>query len=700
MGRIISYDEKNGYNDGDYLLLDNATDGTKRIRADRVGIQLDPTLTDPNKAAPANAVKPVDATPTANSTNAVQSGGVKSTLDALQAQIPPIDPTLSQSGQAADAKETGDKITSLKEDIDNQINAGIDVIDTLQSALTNVYEVMGSVNVYNPALPTTTGWLTNTGAVDATGTGAHFLTTDYIPIQKNIDYIVKNVRVGYSGGSPGSRILVALYDASKNYIDGTYQNIVNVTPMQVSVSSGDAVYLRVSTLPAHLAASPQYGDFSCEVVYSGTDLTQYIPYSAPVYENRMQIVAGYGAMTTDEYNTDIAEKSSLIYETVYSKNLYDRNADLTAGWLIDTGAVDATGTGANFATTDYIPIEKSTNYIIANERMNIAGNVVGSRILMALYDADKNYISGSFQNVVNVSPMQVTFNSGDAVYLRVSTPPMHMGIPTSEFALIVQKGSVLDGYTTYWVKRITKLYPQDNILFGKKYVACGDSLTAGDFGGYVDDNEKTGIFSDAFSPEYGTYKTYPYWIALRNGMTLVNSGINGSVMAISKEYIDGAQSDINYRSPFSLQRYKDIPADADYITLWFGVNDKDHTYLGTISDTTNETFYGAWNVVLPYLMKNHPKAKIGIIITFGIPDSPYTQAVRDVAEKWGVPYFDFPRDKQAPIIIRNKDTGYAVDQNIVDWKLDKYSVSETNHHPNLFAHELESTCLEAWLRTL
>ena len=57
MGRVISYGEKTGYNDGDYLLLDNGDGGTKRIRADRVGIQLDPTLTDPNKAAPANAVK-------------------------------------------------------------------------------------------------------------------------------------------------------------------------------------------------------------------------------------------------------------------------------------------------------------------------------------------------------------------------------------------------------------------------------------------------------------------------------------------------------------------------------------------------------------------------------------------------------------------------------------------------------------------
>jgi len=57
----------------------------------------------------------IDSTPTQGSTNAVSSGGVYSALDALQAQIPQIDSTLSQSGQAADAKVVGDDIASLNE---------------------------------------------------------------------------------------------------------------------------------------------------------------------------------------------------------------------------------------------------------------------------------------------------------------------------------------------------------------------------------------------------------------------------------------------------------------------------------------------------------------------------------------------------------------------------------------------------------
>lgn len=56
-------------------------------------------------------VPQVDSVPTQGSNNAVSSGGVYEA-------IPTIDATLTQSGQAADAKAVGDKITGLKEGLD------------------------------------------------------------------------------------------------------------------------------------------------------------------------------------------------------------------------------------------------------------------------------------------------------------------------------------------------------------------------------------------------------------------------------------------------------------------------------------------------------------------------------------------------------------------------------------------------------
>ena len=450
-------------------------------------------------------------------------------------------------------------------------------------------------------------------------------------------------------------------------------------------------------------------------VYSATKpytVGNYSYYNGTLYRCISPIPSGEAwtaaHWTAAKIGDDVTELKTVltdIHVIEKSKNIYDASIPYVTGWLRDTGLVVDTGSGAAFGTTDFIPIEQNTDYIVANERIDNPGYVIGSRIEICLYDATKTYIANTFQNVVGATPMRVTFNSGNAYYLRVSTLPKHLGEHPELNGLIVQKGNTLNGYTTYWQRNVSLLYPseisaKDNILFGKKYVACGDSLTAGDFTGYVDSEGYSDTQSDAFSLEYGCYKTYPFWIASRNGMELVNEAINGSIIALSKQYVDDNTTSINYKSPFSYQRYKNIPNDADYITIWFGVNDATNTYLGTINDETNETFYGAWNVVLPYLVEHHPKAKIGIVITFGIPDSSYTVAVREVAQKWGIPYFDFPRGEQSPIIIRNKDTDYAVDSSMVDLRLTQFRVTADNNHPNLAAHEFESTCLEAWLRSL
>lgn len=63
-------------------------------------------------------------------------------------------------------------------------------------------------------------------------------------------------------------------------------------------------------------------------------------------------------------------------------------------------------------------------------------------------------------------------------------------------------------------------------------------------------------------------------------------------------------------------------------------------YVGTKDDNTNKTFWGAWNIVLPYLIKKYPFAKILLIVPFGTTDL-MRQCVRDAAQKYGLTYYDF-----------------------------------------------------------
>ena len=172
-------------------------------------------------------------------------------------------------------------------------------------------------------------------------------------------------------------------------------------------------------------------------------------------------------------------------------------------------------------------------------------------------------------------------------------------------------------------------------------------------------------------------------------MTFVNAGIDGSTMA---EPSDGDTT----RNPFSGTRYTAIPADTDYLTLWFGINDAAHDTLGTIDDNDNTTFYGAWNVVLQYYLTNMPWMKILIIVTVGATEE-YRQAVRDVAEKWGYPVLDWMKDETIPAFFEKDgmcETAKALRRSAFGYN------GPVSGHPNPEWHIYESTIIEQRLKMI
>ena len=230
-----------------------------------------------------------------------------------------------------------------------------------------------------------------------------------------------------------------------------------------------------------------------------------------------------------------------------------------------------------------------------------------------------------------------------------------------------------------------------NVLEGKKWVACGDSFTQGDFhnGPLGSNNDAYKESEEYYDKEWQMYKTYPWWIARRNNMQLVNEARCGTCMAASEKRKDN----------FINGRYRQIPADADYITLWFGINDMHQNVpIGNIESTDTTTFYGAWNVALEYLIVNHPYAKIGIVITNGSRPE-YTEAERRVAQRWGIAYLDLERDPSVPQLIRISERE-GLCERARELRNGQLRVSKRNMHPSLKAHELQSTVIEHFLRSL
>lgn len=148
-------------------------------------------------------------------------------------------------------------------------------------------------------------------------------------------------------------------------------------------------------------------------------------------------------------------------------------------------------------------------------------------------------------------------------------------------------------------------------------------------------------------------------------------------------------------------KYQSIPADAEYIILKFGINDVGYGIdLGTISDNTVDTFYGAWNVVMNYLIEHHPFAKIGIIVTNGCQNNPaFPQAIKDIAQKWGIPYLDEAFGDDVPLLLRSNKTDVSDTAKTLRFNAQVID-AQTNWHPNVQTQKYESTFVETWMKTL
>lgn len=236
----------------------------------------------------------------------------------------------------------------------------------------------------------------------------------------------------------------------------------------------------------------------------------------------------------------------------------------------------------------------------------------------------------------------------------------------------------------------------DNLLGGKKWVACGDSFTAGDFNGYVDSESHIMEESDAFDQFEGQWKTYPYWIAKRTGIKAdwQKCALSGSDFT----NISGATHP--FSSSTSKVNYTQIPSDADYVTLMYGLNESDLAaeQIGSAGDATNETLWGAYDVVIKSILTNNPFCKIGIIISDAWLSSSYHDVLIEIANYYEIPYLDLKNGEQVPVGINGRYETHSGD--VTTLRDTAFKISNVNSHPTPKAHKYRSTFIENFLRSL
>ena len=549
-------------------------------------------------------------------------------------------------------------------DLSDRINTTNSNIDNKVSDEKSVYFSSNNKNIFNPDYYQP-GYLnvTNGNIIASTS----YRTSWFI----NLSQFTNGISIS------GRSRFVVFFDSDKKYLTGVnlpsgiQQEAYIAT--KTYINSINAKYLRFTY---YIDALPQIED--------NTEVTSYI---APDYTSEI----------VSTISSDVSDSKSI----EYFSNFFVPNEDTfletdltdTYGYMATNGTVYSAGnTSYNYAP---VSVEKGKTYIIHSVLYKLITPFVfvgGGKVIKSMDETS--------DSTITKYTLKFTPPTNGIVYINFYHEPIWI----AEVESVSDFGKLKDECIPNSIlSKISEISSIGNALHQKKWAVCGDSFSNGDFSGSTEPHTITdGKYA-------GMNAVYGYLIGNRNDMTIQHMAQGGKTLATP----EGSQFTNCFSNPDSPQGYTNIAEDVDYITIYLGINDSHHRPnssgsdgedttgvipLGTPTDSTIRTFYGAWNVVLPWLIENRPFAHIGIIVSNGCETDEYRQATIAMANKYGIPYIDLNGDERTPMLMRSTNTN--VSSTIRALRTNAMKVSDTNGHPNVKCHEYESWIIENFLRTL
>ena len=212
---------------------------------------------------------------------------------------------------------------------------------------------------------------------------------------------------------------------------------------------------------------------------------------------------------------------------------------------------------------------------------------------------------------------------------------------------------------------------------------------------------KINFLGDSITEGHGaSSKDATYWSVLgkNTGAIVREYGVGGTRFAIKKEPSANPRHDLDF-----LMRAKEMDKDADAVVVFGGTNDFGHgdAPLGSFSDRTQDTFYGACHALFDYLINTYPEATIVVMTPLhrcnednvrgdgykkedSAPLATYVSIIKEVAAYYSLPVLDLwsvsgiqPR---VPVL--------------------KQKYCPDGLHPNDAGHILMAKRLEGFLRSL
>ena len=281
-----------------------------------------------------------------------------------------IDSTLTQSGKAADAKATGDRLTELSGDVDEaraetaalagSIGGIAEDVSNVENAVTNLYQ--GIETILPTIIPNST-INTSTGVIEES-TDPPRARTDYIPV-----YAGETIWVNNTYASSRN----AFYDANQNFLSSFQISIGQPASFQVP---DNAAYMICSNSSV---AGRMYTAFYRVARFIDKTLTQSGKAAeAKETGDRLLLLSGSVAeakAAAEELLIDIGAVSTDIPQTVTK----------SAGYMGTDGVVGGASGGTYFHTSQ-IPVQEG-DVVLAQ---NGSGSAINTRFVCAFVNGVAN----------------------------------------------------------------------------------------------------------------------------------------------------------------------------------------------------------------------------------------------------------------------------------------------------------------------
>lgn len=668
------------------------------------------------------------------------------------------DKTLSVENKAADAKAVGDKITTVKADLSKSVSDLKSAVNPLEEVVNFQIELndLGTKKNFHVV----SGDVVTVRAKDGSAMTPTQLrlvrqnnSEDYWTLSghtKRVITMTEEFVKAFVYGGTAQDIIVTTTGSYLNFqpqIDETNAAITTAKIYTLGVLGNKSSEIMPVTIYNGYKQKTGNGYFNADGTVTENASWQYCSDFIPIMPN-----ASYSAWSVDSYST---AKNALILWYSIDKVLISRsnnaitftspaNAYYCKISIKDSGSqpmfISGT-TNPRFYRPYSIKFANDTDSVAERNIQNVSnGNLP---ILNSSYNyedisvtEEDGYINyaGYLHTANKWKHIEVNVEGGNTYYFEgssasgcyamlifddyqlIQTIPASLGsgsysqnvkMPGNAKRVIINKSS-----TGIVLKKAVSIsLASKNILNGKKLYCGGDSIT---------EAVNVGSFPNGYKKSYAGY------VANRNNMVYVSDGIGGSCMG--NVMIDGW----NYNA-FCVNRYQNIPTDADYITLWFGWNDNAYgwksmreaycvetygayysaltetqkaevdayktwrqwlaDYVGTVDSTSDKTWSGAWSKVLTWLLDNCPSSRIGVIVAYGMHEELSTALIA-ICEKYGVSYVK-TYDPHEFFSVGHSH-GIGEDQAVKRKQL--YTLDNT--HPNELGYEMMSTSYEKFLRGL